>query len=341
MPVLTKSFSERDPSVLGIFAIATIVVVVMGALNAANIRDALTQRRYTAEFSDAGGLRTGDDVRLAGMTVGRVRDIAIEGRTVSVEFRLDKDVRLGTSTTAAIKSATVLGRKFLQVTPVGRGRLDDDATIPISRTHTPYDVQARLEGLGQELKPLDKDQLASALDTVSATLRDTPAEVRAALDGVRRASRVVTARDTALLQLLESASQVTGILADRSGQVTTLVRQANDLLAELTMRRDALRAVLVNTQVLLTQLRGLANDNARQIAPALQELGQVAALLKRNNNNITALIEGLKNYTGSLGEAVNGGPWFYGYISNIVPSNMAQQTVQSILEQAGGPEVTN
>lgn len=341
MPVLRTKTGERDQTVLGYIAIGVIAFIVLVSLNAANIKDFVTLRGYSAEFSDAGGLRVGDSVRVSGLTVGRVRSIQIKGNSVKVEFKLDKDIRLGAATTADIKSATVLGRKYVEVAPAGKGEMDGGSTIPLSRTKTPFDVQARLEGLGQEIKPLDKTQLANALDTVSATLRETPDGVREALEGVRRASEVVNKRDQALLDLLQSASNVSGILAKRSGQVTTLVHDANALLSELTLRRDALRAVLVNTQVLLSQLKGIANDNDKQIGPALAELGQVTDLLKRNNGNITAVIEGLKNYTGSLGEAVNGGPWFYGYISNLVPSNIAQQTVQSILEQLPDPKVSN
>ncbi|GAA4115623.1 virulence factor Mce family protein [Nocardioides fonticola] len=330
--LMNKRFAERNPAVLGVVGAVLLALIVVGSLSAARIKGVLTEREYHARFTEAAGLRPGDDVRVAGLTLGTVSSLTIEDDQVEVAFRLDKDVRLGSDTQAEIKSATVLGRKFLQITPKGDGELGS-ATIPVARTRAPFDLQSQLEGLGGEVQPLKKAQLARALDTVSDTFADTPDDVRAALEGVRRGARVIASRDGALLDLLRSASQVSGILATRSGDLTTLVRDANDLLAELTARRTALRAVLINANALLGQLRALAEENDQQIGPALDQLARVSDLLKRNRANLTATIEGLRNYTGSLGEAVNGGPWFYGYIANLVPSNMAQQTVDSILSQ--------
>lgn len=329
--LMKRRFSERNRVVIGLIGVLAVALIVIGSLSAAKIKGMLTEREYHARFTEAGGLRPGDDVRVSGLTLGTVSSLRIVDDEVEVAFRLDDGVRLGSQSGAEIKSATVLGRKFLQVDPRGSGTLRD--AIPVARTRAPYDLQSQLEGVGREISPLDEKQLAQALDTVSATFEDTPADVRDALEGVRRGARVIASRDGALLDLLRSASQVSGILATRSGDLTTLVRDANLLLAELTDRRTALRAVLINANALLGQLRGLAADNQAQIKPALDQLGRVSDLLKRNRDNLTATIEGLRNYTGSLGEAVNGGPWFYGYIANLVPSNMAQQTVDSLLSQ--------
>lgn len=333
MPVLKSSFRERNPFILGVIAATVIALVVVGSLSASRIKSALTEVEYHARFSEAGGLREGDDVRVSGLSVGQVKQLSIKENQVHVTFTVDHAVSVGDQSIAEIKSATVLGRKFLQVTSHGDDDMADGTVIPRARTRTPFDVQARLEGLGGELEPLNKKQLANALDTVSSTLEQTPEEVRAALEGVRRASEVVNKRDAALLNLLQSASQVSGLLASRTGEVTKLVRDANGLLKELTLRRAALQAVLTNVNGLLEQLRGLAMDNDRRIGPALKELDKVSTLLENNEGNISALIEGLRNYTGSLGEAVNGGPWFYGYIANLVPSNLAQQTTESLLSQ--------
>lgn len=333
MPALSKKFAERNLSLIGLTGSVVVGLIVVGSLQAANLRSALSESGYHARFTEAGGLREGDDVRVSGLSVGRVDAVTIESNEVDVAFSIDNDIELGDDTKVEIKSATVLGRKYLQVLPAGAGDMDAGDVIPTERTLTPFDVQSRLEGLGGEIEQLDDQQLSQALGTVADTLEGSPEELRAALDGMARASRVITKRDGALLALLESASTVSSVLAGRSSEVTTLVKDANSLLNELTVRRAAIRAVLVNADALVAQVKGLAQDNARQIGPSLRELKRVNRLLEENEANITAAIEGLRNYTGSLGEAVNGGPWFYGYIANLVPTNMAQQTIDSLLAQ--------
>jgi phospholipid/cholesterol/gamma-HCH transport system substrate-binding protein len=333
VPALSKKFAERNLSLIGVIGAVVVALIVVGSLQAANLRSALTESGYHARFTEAGGLREGDDVRVSGLSVGRVDAVTIESNEVDVAFSIEDGIELGDATRVEIKSATVLGRKYLQVTPAGEGEMQAGDVIPAERTLTPYDVQSRLEGLGGEITALDDQQLSRAIGTVAETLEGTPAELRTALDGIARASRVITKRDDALLGLLDSAASVSKVLAGRSSEVTTLVKDANSLLNELTVRRAAIRAVLVNANALVAQVKGLTEDNARQIGPSLRELKRVNRMLVDNDANITAAIEGLRNYTGSLGEAVNGGPWFYGYIANLVPTNLAQQTVDSLLAQ--------
>lgn len=333
MPALSKSFSERNPVTIGVVGIITVAVIVVGSLSAARLTRAFTETKYRAEFTDAGGLRVGDQVRVSGLDLGTVEGLDIEDRRVVVSFSLESDVSLGDATRADIKSATVLGRKYLQLTPAGTGSMNAGGTIPVKRTQAPYDVQERLEGLGKELRPLDRKQLASAMDTVSEAMAGTPDDLHAALSSVREAAAVINQRDEALLTLLDSAANVTSLLATRSGEVTTLVRDANSLLSELYARRQALRALLVNVNALVEQLHGLAVDNKARIGTALRELDGVTTLLNNNEKNVTAAIEGLRNYVGSLGEAVNAGPWFYGYIANLVSPNLSQQTTESVLKE--------
>ena len=68
-------------------------------------------------------------------------------------------------------------------------------------------------------RTIDTDQLATALDTVANTFRDSPEEVRAAVDGLGRLSRTVASRDAQLRELLEHANGVTGVLADRNEEL--------------------------------------------------------------------------------------------------------------------------
>lgn len=331
MPVLSKRFAERNPVTLGIVGLVVVALLVVGSLGSAGLYRALTSEEYSARFAEAGGLIVGDRVRLSGLEVGEVTGIRLEDGAVTVDFSVDGG-DLGDRTRASIKTATVLGKKFLQVYPEGDGELAD-GVIPLARTDAPYDVQDQLQTLTTEVAQTDVPQLADSLDALSETFADTPERLRVALDGVSRISQTIASRDEALRGLLESANGVTDLLAQRSGEITRLVADGELLLAELSPRRDAIRALIVNTTATVDELDALAGENREQLRPALDELRQVTDLLIRNEKNITASIEGLRNYAGSLGEAVSGGPWFYGYVPNLTTSNLSQQTFASILDQ--------
>ena len=332
MPVLKRSRRERNPMTFGLVSIVVVALLVTAALGSAGAYRAFTSESYSARFAEAGGLLVGDRVRLSGLNVGEVTGVRIEDGAVTVDFSVSGE-RLGEDTRASIKSATVLGKKFLQVYPAGVSELPDDQQIPLERTSSPYDVQEQLATLTTKVEDTDVEQLAASMDTLSDTLAGTPERLKVAVNGVSRISQTVASRDEALRSLLRSANGVTDLLAKRSGELTTLIGDGNRLLEELSARRDAIRALIVHTTQTFKQLDGLARDNTEQLKPALDELHGVLELLKRNDKNIAATIEGLRNYTGSLGEAVSGGPWFYGYIPNLTASNLSQQTLTSLIDQ--------
>ena len=146
-----------------------------------------------------------------GLSVGRVSGIHLEGTKVLVDFTVHDGVELGDRTEAAIKTETVLGTKFLEVTPRGDGTLT--GTIPLERTKSPYDLPDALGDLTTTISALDTTQLSSALTTLADTFKDTPPELKIALDGVARFSDTLNNRDDKLRNLLANANKVTAVLA--------------------------------------------------------------------------------------------------------------------------------
>ncbi|HZC41708.1 MAG TPA: MCE family protein, partial [Streptosporangiaceae bacterium] len=169
---------------------------------------------------------------------------------------------------------------------------------------------------------INTGQLARSFDTISSAFATAPPELRGTLNGVRRLSETIASRDAALSRLLAHAGAVTGVLAARSQQIRTLITDGDKLLATLYQRRAEIHLLLVNVTAVVDQLKGLSTDNQQRLGPALHQLQGVLALLDKNASNITAAIAGLRRYAGSLGEVVGGGPWFYAYVQNIVPTNL-------------------
>ncbi|HZZ50641.1 MAG TPA: MCE family protein [Pseudonocardia sp.] len=321
MPLLKKSFQERNPVTLGAVALVAFLVLVGAGLNAGPLLLSLTGSSYTAELTDAGGIKPMDFVKLNGVKVGAVDAVELDGEHVAVRFSMQKVGRLGTATRVSIKTSTVLGSKYLAVEPHGPGQLESGAVIPVERTDPGYDLTNALSSLSRTSEQLDKRQLTKALDAVSDTLANTPAPLRATLTGLNRLSRTLASRDAALRELLEHANSVTGVLAHRGSDLVTLVSDGNQLVAALNARRAVIQELLINVTATITQLDGLVRDNQRQLGPALDGLRDVLELLKRNDKNVAAAVHGLNTYAGSLGEAVGGGPWFFASVQNLPPTN--------------------
>lgn len=321
---------ERNPVQAGIVGLTVAVATVVATLSYDQLQFISGGLAYSAYFADAGGLMEGDVVSLAGVDVGKVSKIDLDDRKVLVTFTIQDGIVLGSETAAAIKTNTILGRKSLAVSPAGDGVLSVGDTIPLDRTNTPYSLNDALGDLTNTTAALDTDQVNDALNAVSGALTDTPPELRSALDGMTRLSQSINSRDETLRQLLSRAEGVSTILADRSGQINSLLVDGNQLLGELDLRRTAISELIANVSTVSRQLSGLVQDNQEQMQPTLERLNSVVANLQSYKENIGEALEGLAPYATSLGEAVGSGPFFMAYVYNFNVGKLTQGIVDSI-----------
>lgn len=308
---------ERNPLVLGVVSLVLAAVGLLAAFNADRLPLIGGGSTYAAAFSEAAGLRPDDEVRVAGVKVGKVTAVGLDRDHVRVRFRV-KDTWLGDQTTAAIKIKTLLGRKFLALDPAGDRELPAGGEIPLARTTAPYDVLAAFAGLTRTVDAIDTGQLATAFQTLATTFAGTPEEVRGSLRGLSALSATVASRDALLRQLLARTRTVSTVLAARSGDLTALIADANRLLTELRNRRAVISALLADTSALAIQLSGLVADNRARLHPALAELSGVVTLLRRNQDNLDRSLALLAPFVRVFANTVGNGRWFDTYLQNLV-----------------------
>jgi phospholipid/cholesterol/gamma-HCH transport system substrate-binding protein len=319
-----KSFKERDPVVLGVAGTLVLAAIAALVFFSADLPLIGGGTVYSAEFSEAAGLRPDDEVRVAGIKVGEVTDVELvqddAGNRVQVGFRV-KDAWLGDATTAAIKLKTLLGRKYLALFPAGRTTLDPGRPIPLDRTVTPYDVTAAFEGLADTAGKIDTSQLAKSFRTISDTFAGSPAHVRTALDGLTSLSKTISSRDTQLAELLANTRTITRTLSGSNDEFGKLLDDGDLLLTELSNRRDAIHDLLTGTTNLATQLSGLVADNQRQLGPALSQLDTVTGVLQKYSKNIDRSLKLAGPYFRMVDNATGSGHWIDTYICGLVPEN--------------------
>lgn len=312
-------FAERNPLWIAGIGLTAMVVAFFTAFNAEALPVVGAGPKYTAEFAESGGLREGNEVRIAGVRVGHVTDIRIDGHTVEVDFRVDED--LGDQTTAAVKVKTMLGQKYLALEPAGRGPMSRGDVIPVARTTTPYDVTAAFQDLSRTMGEIDTEQMEESLDTLADTFRDTPESMQEMLDGLTDLSRTVSTRDEELAELMEGAADVTEVLAVRSEDLASLLTEGSLILGELERRREAVGNLLTGTERLGRELQGLVEDNEATLAPALAELDEVARVLQRNQDNLNAAVRAIGPYYRTVVSAMGSGHWIDSYICGLFDEN--------------------
>lgn len=309
-----RAFAERNRVVIAVVGLLVLGLSFYAAMNMTSLPVVGEGRVHQAIFAEGGGLRPGDEVRVAGVRVGEVTDVRLEGDQVRVYFRA-KDVELPSATTASIEVKTMLGQKYLAVDPLGDGTLE--GAIPLERTTTPYDVNAAISDFSTELNEIDTVQLEKSFDALATAFEDTPESVQKMVGGLTDLSRTISSRDSDLAELLTATKGVTGTLAERNDELAALFQDGSALLRELQHRREALHTMWLGARDLGTQVRGLVEDNDKTLAPALAKLDRVSALLNRNQENLDDALGKLGPYYRVLASATGNGPWADAYLCGL------------------------
>lgn len=328
-----KSFSERNPIVIGAVGVIVSAAVTLVAVRPPQLGWVVSQHDGSAYFAEAGGLMVGAPVQASGLDVGRVTGITLDGSRVRVDFAVDSTVRLGDTTEAAIKTKSLLGAKVLSLTPRGAGILD--GPIPVDRTTSPYQLPDVLGELARTVNNLDTAQLSGSLATLSETFSGTPPALREAITGAARFAETIDRRDAQLRNLLANASKVTGVLAERSQQIARLISVSDSLLAELRTQSQSLDRLSLNISAASRQLSGFVADNRDQMQPALDKLNGVLTIVDDRKARVQESLALLHQWTLSLGEAVSSGPFFKTYIANLVPGHFMQPFVEAAFSDLG------
>lgn len=311
--------TDRQLGRLGLICIVVLLVVMAAAFNLQKF-PGFRGVTYHADFKDASGLKVGDIVEIAGIRVGRVDAIKIQGDHVRVDFDVH-GAKFGTSTTASIEVLNLLGQKYLRLEPIGADTMADGKTIPLEHTTASYDIVAALDDLTTTTSNLDLNQLQKALATLSQTINAAAPETHDSFVGLARISQTIASRNDQLRDLFARAQSVTTLLDQRKGDLIGLMKDGDQVFQELISRHQAIHDLLVNANTLAVQLKGVATDNQAQIGPALKELNDAITFLNQRKDELEQTIKYYGPYASVLMNVIGTGPWFDAYVPNL--ANMA------------------
>jgi phospholipid/cholesterol/gamma-HCH transport system substrate-binding protein len=308
---------HTDSSVLRMGAITLVVllVVMAAAFNLQNF-PGFKGTSYHVDLADASGLHKGNMVQIAGVRVGRVSGLHIHGDHITVDFDM-KGAKMGGQSQASVQVLNLLGEKYLQIDPKGSDTLASGATIPKSQTYGGYDIVSTLSELTTRTEQTNIPQLSQALTTLGDTLNAASPNVRSTFTGLSRVSRSIATRNAGIQRLLDNADHITQLLSQRRGDLVTLIKQGDLVFKELLLRRDAIRSLLVNSQKLAVNLRGLATDNQGQIKDALKQLDTALTFLRGREKQLNAALTNLGPYASILINIIGTGPWFDAFVPNL------------------------
>ncbi len=303
-------FRERNQTMIGSIGIVVILAMMVGAFKADQLPIIGAGDIYYADFAEVGGLHPGNEVRVAGVSVGKVEDIKLEGAHAKVTFKLDKGTDLGNETSAQIKVRTLLGANYLGLVPAGTGELAKGTHIPDSRTEEPYDIVDAFSELSTTTDQIDLTQVSDALNALADISTKTPVEFRGAIRGVSDLSANLAARDAQINTLLSNLRRVSKVLNDEGPDLTKLFKDAAVLFDAISDRRKTVHRLLVSTEEISKALVDFIDASRADLKPVLDQLKKVTDMLRRNESSLDEALRIGPGYIHPLANSLAIGPWW-------------------------------
>ena len=317
----------------GLLGIVVLLIALGVGQSFASVPMLFATPTYYAQFSDTGGVNTGDKVRIAGVDVGRVRSMKIDGDKVVIGYSLG-GTQIGTDSRASIRTDTILGRRNIEIEPRGTKPLRANGILPLGQTTTPYQIYDAFFDVTKAASGWDTQTVKRSLNVLSETIDQTYPHLSAALDGVARFSDTIGKRDDQVKQLLANANKIAGVLGSRSEQVNRLLVNAQSLLAAINERSYAVSMLLERVSSFSEQVKGFIDDNPN-LNHVLEQLRTISDVLRDRKFDLMQTLTTVAKFVASLGEAVASGPFFKVMLVNLLPGQILQPFIDSAFKKRG------
>ncbi len=317
MSLLDKRTSS-DAVKLLIFIVVTTVATSLLVVTIGNLTFSASNE-YKAVFSDATGVVKGDDVRIAGVKVGTVKDIEIHnGNNALVTFSVDADSRVTAATDAAIRYRNLVGQRYIALTQgVGSPSiLRDGATIPLSRTQAALDLTVLFNGfkpLFEALSPEDVNKLSYEIVTV---FQGEGGTLESLLAHTASVTSTLASRDQIIGQLIDNLNKVMVTFGNRDDELSSLLIRLRQFVSGLSKDREAILGSLDSISDLAVQTSGLVTGIRKPMAKDVTELRSLAGNLDRNKAELDRAIQVLPIKLNKVGRTAIYGSWFNFYLCN-------------------------
>jgi phospholipid/cholesterol/gamma-HCH transport system substrate-binding protein len=276
---------------------------------------------YSALFTDASGLRPGDDVRVAGVRVGRVDGVELQGTVAKVTFRVPKDQVLYNDTIASVTYQNIIGQRYVGLAAGTSGDptpLADQSQIPLERTRPSFDISYLLNGFEPLLALMDPQQVDNLTTAIIQALQGDSGSVLTLITETSALAESLAGPDQVLGEVITELNDVASNLAGQTEDLQTMIGQTRDVLVTLGDRRDQLVASGGSINAAVVRLATITEN----INPDLQELirrepGFVAQITGPSRERLSYFGANMPMILKGLARASQDGAYVTGYLCDV------------------------
>ncbi|MEV0673890.1 MCE family protein [Mycobacterium sp. NPDC050441] len=196
---------------------------------------------YSAVFTNVSGLKGGNFVRIAGVEVGKVKDLTLHrDGTVTVDFAIDKTLTVTEGTRAAVRYENLIGDRYLSLDegPGSVRKLQPGQSIPLDRTAPALDVDALIGGFRPLFRALDPDQVNALSGELLKVFQGQGGTISSVLAQTSALTTTLAGRDQLIGQVITNLNTVLGTFAKRDEQFSEGLDKLSELVAGLAERKS-------------------------------------------------------------------------------------------------------
>ena len=259
---------------------------------------------YSAVFSDVTGLQEGDDVRIAGVRVGRVDSIALHDNRAQVGFRLERDQAIYADTVASVTYQNIVGQRYVGLSRRTGGhddrRLPAGSQIPLEQTEPSFDVGALVNGFEPLFTLLDPGQANKLFDALIEAFRGDSGAVTRLLVQTAQLTQAFVGDDEAFKGVIDNLDTLVASLTRQDANLDAVISGARQMVGELAARRGNIVSSLGSLNMVAGRLTEIGDSTYPQLQEMLhrepgvaQHMVDIQDQMAFLGSNLPALLKGI------------------------------------------------
>jgi phospholipid/cholesterol/gamma-HCH transport system substrate-binding protein len=274
--------TERPLLKFSIFAGICVAIGLWITSMIGNIAFLESHDTYEAVFDDATGVLENDEVRVAGVPVGRVRSTELERGQAVVTFTVRDDITLPEQTTVGVRWRGIVGLRYVYLYPEGEGELEPGHRFPVERTFSPASIGVALERIVPVMRALEPEVQNEFIQALEEALVGQEAEIRQLVDEAAELTQTLAGREEEIGRLIQNAGILTQALARQDDSVRSWLGDFVEAAEGIAERNDMLEDFILEVGDQQDELANFFETNQDGIRLALASLDEITRVIEAN-----------------------------------------------------------
>lgn len=276
---------------------------------------------YSAVFSNVSGLKGGNFVRIAGVEVGKVKDMTLhKDGTVTVSFEIDRNLTLTEGTKAVVRYENLIGDRYLALEdgPGSVRKIQPGQTIPLARTAPALDVDALIGGFRPLFRALDPDQVNALSGELLRVFQGQGGTISSVLAQTAALTNTLAGRDELIGQVITNLNTVLGTFAERDDQFSEGLDKLSQLAQGLADRRGDIATGIAYINAAAGSIADLLSVAREPIKETVAQTDRAAGQVMADRDYVDDLVRTLPDAYQVLARQGLYGDYFGFYLCDAV-----------------------